>query len=115
MRHSRLLDFVLRISDLRKVRAGRRSAKLVLAEGFPYIKLLDFQGQYTYTITRDLETADTAASMAGSSRERGADVSAHHSLEYYLNHSGMWVLDYNTTGDQQRLPDFHVINFAAIL
>jgi vitamin B12 transporter len=95
-----------------KTQGWEANAKLVLAEGLPFMKLLDLQGQYTYTLTRDLETGDR--------------------LPRWPVHQGSLVLTYqptdplvvtatfryvgsrfNTTGNQQRLPAFHVLNLAA--
>ena len=88
------------------------SAKLVLAEGLPYMKLLDLQGQYTYTITRDLETG---ARLPRWPVHQGSVVLTYQpiaplSMTTTFRYVGS---RFNTTGDQQRLPDFYVINLAA--
>lgn len=88
------------------------SAKLVLAEGLPYMKLLDLQGQYTYTITRDLETG---ARLPRWPVHQGSVVLTYQPINpLSVTTTFRYVGSrYNTTGDQQRLPDFYVINFSA--
>ncbi len=88
------------------------SGKLVLAEGLPYMKVLDLQGQYTYTITRDLET--------GARLPRWPVHQGSLALTYQpINPLSMTTTfryvgsRFNTTGDQQPLSDFYVINFSA--
>jgi vitamin B12 transporter len=88
------------------------SAKLILAEGYQYMKLLDLQGQYTYTITRDLETGSRLPRWPV---HQGSVVLTYQPIAP-LSFTGTFRYvgaRYNTTGDQQRLPDFYVINFSA--
>lgn len=88
------------------------SAKLILVEGYRYMKLLDLQGQYTYTITRDLETGSRLARWPV---HQGSVVLTYQPINpLSVTTTFRYVGSrYNTTGDQQRLPDFYVINFSA--
>ena len=88
------------------------SAKLILAEGYRYMKLLDLQGQYTYTITRDLETG---ARLPRWPVHQGSVVLTYQPINpLSMTTTFRYVGSrFNTTGDQQRLPDFYVINFSA--
>ncbi len=88
------------------------SAKFVLAEGLPYMKLLDLQGQYTYTITRDLETG---ARLPRWPVHQGSLVLTYQPINpLSVTTTFRYVGSrFNTTGDQQPLPDFYVINLSA--
>ena len=88
------------------------NGNLVLAEEARFIKLLDVSGQYTYTITRDLETA---ARLPLSPVHQGSVVLTYKPIDpLTLTTTFRYVGSrFNTTGNQQALPDFHVINLAA--
>ncbi len=84
---------------------------LVLADELPYMKLLEMNAQYTYTLTRDLNTGDRLA--------RWPVHQASLVLTYQpiapLSFTGSFRYvgaRFNTTGNQQRLPDFYVFNFS---
>lgn len=95
-----------------KTQGWEANARLVLAEGLPFIKLLDLQGQYTYTLTRDLETGDRLPRWPV---HQGSLVLTYQPYEpLILTASFRYVgARFNTTGNQQPLPDFHVVNVAA--
>ena len=95
-----------------KTHGWEANSKIVLVKELPYMKLLDIRGQYTYTMTRDLETAARLARWPV------------HQASVVLTYQPISPLSFtttfryvgsrfNTTGNQQKLPDFHVINFAA--
>jgi vitamin B12 transporter len=88
------------------------NGNLVLAEEARFIKLLDVSGQYTYTITRDLETA---ARLPLSPVHQGSVVLTYKPIEPLTVTTTFRYVGsrFNTTGNQQALPDFHVINLAA--
>lgn len=76
------------------------------------MKQVELNGQYTYTITRDL---DTGARLA-----RWPVHQASANLTYQPIDPLVMTLTFryvgsrfNTTGNQQPLPDFHVMNFSA--
>jgi vitamin B12 transporter len=106
------LAFARRTSDRRKRKGWEANARLVLAEGLPFIKLLDLQGQYTYTLTRDLETGDRLPRWPV---HQGSLVLTYQPYEpLMLTASFRYVGSrFNTTGNQQPLPAFHVLNLAA--
>ncbi len=88
------------------------SSHILLAEELPYMKLLEISSQYTYTLTRDLQTNDRLprwpvhqASIAVTYQPI-APLSIATTFRYVGSR-------FNTTGEQQYMPDFHVINFAA--
>ena len=88
------------------------SAKLILAKGFRYMKMLDLQGQYTYTITRDLETG---ARLPRWPVHQGSVMLTYQPIDpLSMTATFRYVGSrFSTTGNQQRLPDFYVINFSA--
>jgi vitamin B12 transporter len=88
------------------------NGNLVLAEEARFIKLLDVSGQYTYTITRDLETA---ARLPLSPVHQGSVVLTYKPIDPLTVTTTFRYVGsrFNTTGNQQALPDFHVINLAA--
>jgi len=88
------------------------SARLVLAEGIPYMKMLDLKGQYTYTITRDLETG---ARLPRWPVHQGSLVLTYQPINPLSFTTTFRYVGsrFNTTGDQQPLPDFYVMNFSA--
>jgi vitamin B12 transporter len=95
-----------------KTQGWEANARMVLAEGLPFMKLLDLQGQYTYTLTRDLETA---ARLPRWPVHQGSVVLTYQPNDpLILTATFRYVGSrFNTTGNQQPLPDFHVINVAA--
>ncbi len=88
------------------------NGNLVLAEESRFMKLLDVSGQYTYTITRDLETA---ARLPLSPVHQGSVVLTYKPIDPLTVTTTFRYVGsrFNTTGNQQALPDFHVINMAA--
>ena len=91
------------------------SASLVLAQGLPYVKLLDIRGQYTYTSTRNLDTDRRLA------RVPVDQVSI--SVRYQPIDPLSVVLDFRWVGSQfnqpstaqdnsQRVDSFKVVNLA---
>lgn len=95
-----------------KSQGWEANGKIVFVEELLYMKLLDISGQYTYTITRDL---DTAARLARWPVHQGSVVLTYQPISpLSLTATFRYVGSrFNTTGNQQPLPDFHVINFAA--
>jgi len=85
---------------------------LLLAEELPFMKLLDVSGQYTYTITRDLNTGDRLPRWPV---HQGSVVVTYKPLDPLTATTTFRYVGkrFNTTGNQQSLPDFYVINFAA--
>ena len=88
------------------------NSQVVLVQELPYVKRLDLNGQYTYTITRDL---NTGARLARWPVHQGSVTLTYQpigplSLTATFRYVGS---RFNTTGNQQPLPDFHVINFSA--
>lgn len=88
------------------------NGNLVLAEELRFMKLLDVSGQYTYTITRDLETA---ARLPLSPVHQGSVVLTYKPIDPLTVTTTFRYVGsrFNTTGNQQALPDFHVINLSA--
>jgi len=95
-----------------KTQGWEGSARVVLAEELPFMKLLDLQGQYTYTITRDLETG---ARLPRWPVHQGSVVLTYQPINpLNVTTTFRYVGSrFNSTGDQQPLPDFYVINLAA--
>lgn len=95
-----------------KTQGWETGLKWVLVQDAPFMKQLDFQGQYTYTLTRDLETGARLPRWPvhqGSvtlSYQPVAPLMITLSLRYVGSR-------FNTTGNQEPLPDFHVLNVAA--
>lgn len=88
------------------------NTRLILAEELPFMKLLDLQGQYTYTLTRDLETA---ARLPRWPVHQGSAVLTYQPHDPLIMTATFRYVGsrFNTTGNQQPLSDFHVINVAA--
>lgn len=85
--------------------------KLTLPSTHPYLKLLELRGQYTYTLTKDLET--------GTRLPRWPVHSASALLTYQPINSVVTTVSFryvgerfNTTGDQQPMPQFTVWDFS---
>ncbi|MCA9420493.1 MAG: TonB-dependent receptor, partial [Nitrospira sp.] len=95
-----------------KAQGWESSVKWIVIKDAPFFKQLDIQGQYTYTLTRDLTT--------GARLPRWPVHQASAALSYQpieplvvtviLRYVGS---RFSTTGNQQPLPDFHVLNVAA--
>jgi vitamin B12 transporter len=95
-----------------KSQGWEANTRLILAEGLPFMKLLDIQGQYTYTITRDLETGARLPRWPVHQGSLVLTYQPHDPL--ILTATFRYVGSrFNTTGNQQPMPDFHVINVAA--
>ncbi|MGD9849733.1 MAG: TonB-dependent receptor plug domain-containing protein [Nitrospirales bacterium] len=95
-----------------KTQGWESNLKWVVLKNMPFVKQLDLQGQYTYTLTRDLNT--------GARLPRWPVHLASAALSYqpveplvvtvFLRYVGS---RFSTTGNQQPLPDFHVLNVSA--
>ena len=95
-----------------KTQGWEASAKMVVVEDQPFIKRIALDGQYTYTLTRDLMTA--ARLPRWPVHQASATLSYQPIDPMVMTVSFRYVGSrFNTTGNQQPLPDFHVINFAA--
>ncbi|MCA9471667.1 MAG: TonB-dependent receptor [Nitrospirales bacterium] len=88
------------------------SLKILLIRELPFLKRLDFDGQYTYTSTRDLETGTRLA--------RWPVHQASATLTYQpvepLRVTGTFRYvgsRFSTTGNQSPLPHFYLFNLAA--
>lgn len=85
---------------------------MVVVEDRPFIKRIVLDGQYTYTLTRDLTTG--ARLPRWPVHQASAALSYQPIKPIVLTVSFRYVGSrFNTTGNQQPLPDFHVMNFAA--
>lgn len=95
-----------------KSQGWEANARLVLVEGLAFMKLLDLQGQYTYTITRDLATG---ARLPRWPVHQGSVVLTYQPHDPLIVTATFRYVGsrFNTTGNQQPLPDFHVISVAA--
>ena len=85
--------------------------KLTLPSTHPYMKLIEFQGQYTYTFTEDLET--------GTPLPRWPEHLASALLSYKPVDPLVMTLGFryvgarfNTTGGQEPMPQFDVFDFS---
>ena len=88
------------------------AGSLVLAEELPYMNLLEISSQYTYTITRDLDTG--ARLPRWPVHQASIDLIYRPIAPLSFTTTFRYVGSrFNTTGEQQYMPDFHVINFAA--
>lgn len=95
-----------------KTQGWETNAKIIVAENLPFIKRLVLDGQYTYTLTRDLMTA--ARLPRWPVHQASAALSYQPIDPMVLAVSFRFVGSrFNTSGNQQPLPDFHVINFSA--
>ena len=95
-----------------KTHGWETNLKWLMVTDRPFIKQLDIQGQYTYTMTRDLTT--------GARLPRWPVHQANAILTYRPIESlaASVIFRYvgsrfNTVNNQQPLPDFHIINIAA--
>ncbi len=95
-----------------KAHGWELSGNLVVAENLPYMRRLDLGAQYTYTMTRDLQTA---ARLARWPVQQASVVLTYQPIDpLSLTATFRYVGSrFNTTGNQQPLPDFHVIHLAA--
>ena len=85
---------------------------MVLVEDRPFFKRVVLDGQYTYTLTRNLDTGDRLPRWPG--QQASANLSYQPIDPIVMTVTFRYVGPrFNTTGNQQRLPDFHVINFSA--
>lgn len=94
-----------------KTQGWETNLKWVLVQDEPFMKQLSFQGQYTYTLTRDLMTGDRLPRWPvhqGSAMLSYQPVSPL-SISLSLRYVGA---RYNTTGNREPLPDFYVLNVA---
>ncbi len=95
-----------------KAQGWETSVKLLVARDLPFLKRLDVQGQYTYTLTRDSMTA--ARLQRWPVHQASAFLSYQPVDPMVLTVSFRYVGSrFNVTGNRQPLPDFHVINFSA--
>lgn len=95
-----------------KTQGWESNLKWVVLKGIRFVKQLDVQGQYTYTLTRDLTT--------GARLPRWPVHQASAALSYQPVEPMMITVmfryvgsRFSTTGNQQPLPDFHVVNVSA--
>ncbi|MEX2493479.1 MAG: TonB-dependent receptor [Nitrospirales bacterium] len=95
-----------------KTQGWEAGTKMVVVEDRPFIKRIVLDGQYTYTLTRDLTTG--ARLPRWPVHQASATLSYQPIQPIVLTVSFRYVGSrFNTTGNQQPLPDFHVMNFAA--
>ncbi|MDH4193131.1 MAG: TonB-dependent receptor [Nitrospirota bacterium] len=95
-----------------KTQGWETSLKWVLVQDMPFIKELDFQGQYTYTLTRDLMTGDRLPRWPV--HQGSATLSYQPISPLVITLSLRYVGSrFNTTGNREPLPDFHILNMAA--
>ena len=95
-----------------KTQGWETSLKWVLVQDMPFIKELDFQGQYTYTLTRDLMTGDRLPRWPV--HQGSAMLSYQPISPLVITLSLRYVGSrFNTTGNREPLPDFHILNMAA--
>lgn len=95
-----------------KTQGWETSLKLIVARDLPFLKSLDVQGHYTYTLTRDLMTA---ARLPRWPVHQASAVLSYQPVDPLVMTASFRYVGsrFNTTGNQQPLPDFHVINFSA--
>ncbi len=97
---------------LAKSQGWEVSSQMVLVEELPYMNLLEISSQYTYTITRDLNTG--ARLPRWPVHQASIDLTYSPIAPLSFTTTFRYVGSrFNTTGEQQYMPDFHVINFAA--
>ncbi len=95
-----------------KVKGVETSIHMVVVQDMPYLKRLDFDGQYTYTSTRDLMTNTRLArwpahQASGSLTIRPiAPLGVTGTFRYVGSR-------FSTTGNQRPLPKFYIFNLAA--
>jgi vitamin B12 transporter len=95
-----------------KTQGWETGLKWVVIQDKPFMKQLDLQGQYTYTLTRDLETG--ARLPRWPVHQGSATISYQPIAPLMITLSLRYVGSrFNTTGNREPLPDFHVINVAA--
>lgn len=94
-----------------RARGVEASFKLTLPSTYRFLKLLELQGQYTYTLTEDLET--------GTNLPRWPEHMASALLSYQPINAVVTTLSFryvgerfNTTGDRQPMPQFTVWDFS---
>lgn len=85
------------------------NGSVVLAEKVPWLHLLHLSGNYTYTLTRDLDTGDRLPRwpVHQGNVELTYQPIPSLSLTAIFRYVGS---RFDTTGNQRPLPDFHVIN-----
>lgn len=95
-----------------KTQGWETSLQWLLFEDMPFMKRLDLEGQYTYTLTRDLMTG---ARLPRWPVHQGSVTVSYQPLEpLVVSLSFRYVGSrFSTTGNQQPLSDFHVFNVAA--
>ena len=107
-----VFDFCAQNIGSAKTHGWETSMKVVLAQDLPFMKSLDVQGQYTYTMTRDLMTAERLPRWPV--HQASAVLSYQPIDPLVMTVSFRYVGSrFNTTGNRQPMPDFHVVNFAA--
>ncbi len=85
---------------------------VILAEELPYMNLLEVHSQYTYTLTRDNNTGDRLPRWPV--HQASIDLTYQPIAPLSFTTTFRYVGSrFNTTGNQQPMADFHVINFAA--
>lgn len=95
-----------------KTQGWETGLKWVVIQDKPFMKQLDLQGQYTYTLTRDLETG--ARLPRWPVHQGSATISYQPIAPLMITLSLRYVGSrFNTTGNREPLPDFHILNVAA--
>jgi len=110
---SELSEFAFCAQNVGSARARGVEAnfKLTLPSTHPFLKLLELQGQYTYTLTEDLDT--------GTDLPRWPEHMASALLSYQPINAVVTTVSFrymgerfNTTGDRQPMPQFTVWDFS---
>ncbi len=88
------------------------SLNIVLAQELRFMKRLDFDGQYTYTSTRDLRTGNRLARWPV--HQGSASLTYQPIDPFSMTGTFRYVGSrFSTTGNQRPLPDFYIFNLAA--
>ena len=95
-----------------RVKGIESSINVVLVEDLPFMKRLDFDGQYTYTSTRDLTTGTRLARWPA--HQASASLTFQPLDQLRMTGTFRYVGSrFSTTGNQRPLPDFYIFNLAA--
>ncbi|NKB82491.1 MAG: TonB-dependent receptor [Nitrospirales bacterium] len=88
------------------------SGNVILAKELPYMNLFEISSQYTYTLTRDNATGNRLPRWPV--HQASIDLTYKPIAPLSFTTTFRYVGSrFNTTGNQQPLADFHVINLAA--
>ncbi len=95
-----------------RVKGVETSLNVVLVEDVPWMKRLNFDGQYTYTSTRDLNTGTRLARWPV--HQASASLTHQPLASFSITGTFRYVGSrFSTTGNQRPLPDFYLFNLAA--